>query len=173
MAINDEVGARLDQPAGPGSTPPRWLRIGGAVAVLVLALAAAAWWTGAVVPRLSTDPSTSSGRGTGGDRTFTVTIKVRNEGRFGLDVASVGRSGGGLRLASATGGQHLAPSAGTELTLTYQVTDCSQIPGGSWKIPVRVERPWGTATAWVDGPELVGAQFPGPWQQVQAGLVCQ
>lgn len=46
----------------------------------------------------------------------------------------------------------LGPGDTADAEFVYQVTDCGNIPNEEWPIPVRVERPWGVQTVYVEPP---------------------
>ena len=104
-----------------------------------------------------------------------------------MRVLGIGRDGPGLVLESVDGALPLTlgHNEGVGVMLHYRVTDCAAVPTGSWPVPVRVERPWGTYTVYIDmptqpagdiidNPAIIpdGDRQAVPWQRNLAAQAC-
>jgi hypothetical protein len=148
--VSDEVWQQLDPYAGrlPERTTRRLWWAGVAMSVVV-ALAAAAWYGGFVVPQLRADGGQSGSSTITEPLDITSEVRIRNDGWVSIRVTDAGLRGPGLRLEGVTGGfpHTLVPGESMTFTLRYLVTDCAAARGTNWAVLVHVDRPWGTQTA--------------------------
>ena len=115
-------------------------------------------------------------------------VPVVNRGRRPIDVLGVGRSGPGLQLDAVRGTlpSTLHPGESLTVTLVYRVTDCTAVPADPWPVPVRVKRPWGRYTAYLELPAGTSPDAPDgmrnfvgrdpyavEWQRALADLACK
>lgn len=181
--LTDEVWQGLDRDAGRMSRRTFGTLMAGVVIVGVLAAAGlVGWHSGVLWPNLAR-PQTYAGWEIFTDRqAFTILFPVRNDGLVPVDITGVGRSGKGLTLTrSAINQSHLAAGETTEVSLSYQVTDCGAVESGSWPVPLHVSR---GRTAYVQAPEMTlnapgsysysGGRDPYAveWQVKLAGQAC-
>lgn len=189
--LSDPVWASLDPGAGLSKqNRRRWLA--GTAGLGLLAIAAAAlYWSGLPVPRLSSRQRYGYSTD-GAARTFSYRVVLHNDGWAAVAVRDVGQDGPGLRLVSVGGGDRdsvratIGPGGEVELELVYEVTDCHAVRSDRWAIPVQVERPWGWQTVRVQQPLVTGTNAPAglrsfsgedpygqSWQQMLADLACE
>ncbi|MBO3749105.1 hypothetical protein J5X84_23760 [Streptosporangiaceae bacterium NEAU-GS5] len=132
----------------------RWLWVTGAALVVAALVAVPVVGTsGMVRARLGLGaPDISLGSSHLDTRNVSVGFRVVNEGWAPVTLIGAGRSSSYMRLLSVED-THFPITLGSgqwaDITLSYHVTDCA-IPVEPWPIPVRVERPWGTETVYVD-----------------------
>jgi hypothetical protein len=160
--LPDDVWQQLDHDAGrmPRSLARRLLIAGLAVGVLVIA-AVGGWRSGALMPNFSESHSGgSSWEISPPNRTFAITFWIRNNGLVDADIDSVGRSAPGLQLTRGVTEKRVAAGQSVEIRLEYQITDCDAVAAGRWPIPIRVKRFFGTQTAYVRAPEMIGPSAP-------------
>jgi hypothetical protein len=157
--VSDEVWAQLDPRAGALSrADTRLITRLTALAVVVAAAAMALWVSGFVRANLSW--SDSQGYGSSFNphtHTFSTDVVVKNNGWTAVRVTGIGGDGAGLHLTGTTQ-PHISTDLGRTvpftlepgqtaiLALDYQVTDCAAVTSGSFPVPVRVKRFWGTQT---------------------------
>jgi hypothetical protein len=184
VTISDQVWEQLDPYAGRLSPRARRRVQAGVVALTLVAVAGTAlWWVGLLNPRLSINDENFSAKTLGRERTFTLIIRLENHGPATEHIGSLGRSGPGLELTSTEVPAEIGAGARVEATLHYHVTDCSAVPRQDWPIPVRINRSWGSRTAWPAGPLIVAytedtdpdaVDAPDlPWQWSLADRVCR
>ncbi len=157
-AVSDEVWHDVEPLVRATDRRERRLtrRVFGTAVGLALVYALV-WWSGAVVPHLRLSGSGgSSGTGTSGP-TGTATLDLRNLGWVPETVTEVTTTHPGLRLShGATRPMTLGPGQGGTLTFDW-AADCavaapvaqddSQPAGADIPLTLRVDRPWGRATA--------------------------
>jgi hypothetical protein len=192
--LTDETWQQLDPHAGKLSgRDHRVFLLALVVAVLLLVAGGYVVRSGLVVPQVAH----GSGSGYGYDEDTWVmyyAFELVNDGGFPVEVLSVGRDGPGLARAEmppverTVPGGRLGPGETMWVGVAYEVTDCAAVPAGHWPVPVRIARPWGTYTAWVELPSLDRASFGLPpaagaapharqlaqtrWQRLLADAVC-
>jgi hypothetical protein len=142
-------------PAGRAVPARRSTRRIVLLAILVCVLVASAGLVGRaglVTPRLGW-PEDGRSYGYAYERgTVSRDMKIVNSGWAPVRVLSVGRSGPGIDLVEAVGAPiTLTPGGSAGFYLEFTITDCGAVPAGEWPVPIRVERPWGTSTVYVDG----------------------
>ncbi len=196
--VDDAVWQQLGPYAGQlAPRTVRRVRLGAAVAVVLLALGTLVWHVGLVVPRVGW----SGTRGwaysvpPGGPIAYQVTIV--NNGWRPIRVVGAGRSDNGLELtmvAATFPGEAatvepaalpvtLRPGELWTFTLVYRIVDCAAVRADPWPVPIRIARPWGVHTAYVDlptgpsGSPLEPYHYPGDpdtvqWQRHLAGVAC-
>ncbi|NUR69453.1 MAG: hypothetical protein HOU81_01395 [Hamadaea sp.] len=184
MTLPDEVWHTLDRDAGRLSRRTfRLLVVGLAVLALAGATTVAGWQT-------FTAPLTFVGNSSSETMPypmrFSTTFEVRNDGRVPITIEGVGRGDESLSLLSAWASPETVPP-GEMITmhLEYAVTDCRDYPHGSWPMPVRVKRPWGTQTLYVMPPSEPSPDAPSEywftgesdpyalqWQESFVRMVC-
>jgi hypothetical protein len=145
--LSDETWQRLDRRAGRLSRRDlRWFVLGSVVFAAVMATVLA----GLVIPRLSA--TGTAGYGYEHDTpSMHYEFEIRNSGWAAVEVVGVGRDGPGLDLVSSSGaGTRIGGGEHASLGLRYDVTDCAAVPAEPWPVPVRIARPWGTYTAWIE-----------------------
>ncbi|HSI92315.1 MAG TPA: hypothetical protein VK925_02395 [Jiangellaceae bacterium] len=182
--LSDETWRQLDRSAGRLSRRDlRWALLGAAAFVAVMTVVL----TGLVVPRLAN----AGGWGYGYDEdTWLVhqEFGVRNDGSFPVDIIDVGRDGPGLALADVSYPLRVEPGESASVEARYEVTDCAAVPREPWPVPVRMARPWGTHTLWIELPRQSPMDFDLPpthssgdavtwaddveWQRNLADAVC-
>lgn len=186
----DPVWASLDPGAGLSTQNRRRWLAGSAGLGLLAILAAALYWSGLPVPRLSSrGPNGYSSDGAA--RTFSYRVALHNDGWAAVAVRNVGQDGPGLQLVSVGGGDRdsvratIGPGGEVELELVYQVTDCRAVRSDRWPVPVQVDRPWGWQTVRVQQPLLTSPNTAGfrsfsgedpygqSWQKMLAELACE
>ena len=169
--LSDEVWQQLDPGGARLSRRQTWRVWLVAAAVTVLLVAATVLWrSGLIVPRLE---ATADGS-LAGPGVITYDLSIRNDGLTEVRLLAAGRSGPGLELVQVASPfpVTLGPGDGAILRLFYRVTDCAAVPTGPWPVPVRVERPWGTRTTYVNLPaEYVQARKV-EWQRARADEAC-
>jgi hypothetical protein len=141
-----------------------------AIVVAVLASAGVALWrSGLVVAQLSWSNDNRS-MATRPDGTIATEVWVSNTGLVDATVVGVGRDGPGLRLVGVEGDLPvtLKPNSGSVFVLVYRITDCAEVPRGSWPVTVRVDRPWGTQTVDL----MVRHRQSMPWQAALVDTEC-
>ncbi|WP_433419539.1 hypothetical protein ACQP1V_05700 [Microtetraspora malaysiensis] len=126
------------------------------IVALVSAAAAASWYSGMVRARLQTVMLEGrSGSGDSDTRVMTIRFGIRNEAWTPVTIVGAGRSSSFMRLLRVEGTHTpitLGPGDTTDFEFVYKVTDCSAVSAQKWPIPVRVERPWGMQTVYVEPP---------------------
>jgi hypothetical protein len=152
--LPDDVWFRLDPNEGRLSHRSAVRCVVAATAAGLLSIVlVTVWQSGVVMPNLAR--GNGSGSSVDKDLRFSYDLDVVNRGWTTIDIVGVGRSGRGLVLEGVTGlpvggrGLHLAPGQQATFTLSYRVTNCRSLPPGTWPVPVRVQRWWGTVSAWV------------------------
>lgn len=153
--LSDETWQRLDPSAGrPTRRDLRWVLLGAAV----FATAMVVVLSGLVMPRLV--PAGGAGYGYGGESGAWVMdyqFDIRNDGWFPVEIVDVGRNGPGLDLVGTLGvGNRIGAGRSANVGVSYDVTDCAAVPAEAWPVPVRVARPWGSHTVWME----LEPQFP-------------
>lgn len=100
-------------------------------------------------PRLLT---TGGAGGYGGQDGFEVSVNFVNAGKESVTIVGIGRSGPGLKLLNAErrGPYVLLPGESIALELKYRVTNCKTAPREPWPIPLRVLRPKGEETVYLN-----------------------
>lgn len=198
--VSDEVWSQLDPTAGTLSRGQRRRAVMVAAAVVTVLTAGFAVDRSGVV-RAHVDYSADSGNSGEASPTskfFDRQVPVRNTGWTTVRVTGVGKDGPGLRLVRPgdTAGfpKNWAPLPGATAVpfdlhpgqtaivhVTYQVTDCTAVPSGSFPLTLRVDRPWGTQTIDVSLPlepasgtadGLVSDTDMIGWQKEMADLAC-
>ena len=168
----------------------RLQRIALAVVVVAGLAFAGAWQVGAVAPKLLPGNPAKGWTYSADPGTIHYTFSVRNTGRLPVTVLAAGRNTEGLRLTAVDATFPATIKQGEELWigLTYQVTDCKKVTKSYWPVALRVERAWGTSTAYIDLPAQlpedwkldasVPSMLPSPrtgpteWQRMQADVAC-
>ncbi|MDQ1724785.1 MAG: hypothetical protein QOG52_1813 [Frankiaceae bacterium] len=152
--LPDHVWQQLDPLAGRLTPVARRQARRWAIAALALLIAGVvAWQSGVLVPHVVRGNAGGNGWSANSQaRQVTTTVEIRNDGWQSLRVTGVGRSGPGMTLRSVNMAfpVEVQPSTSVQVTLSYDITDCAAVPRGRWPVPVRVQRPWGTFTSWVD-----------------------
>lgn len=154
--VRDPVWTQLDPLAGRLSRRSIGrLRLSAVLVLLLVLGGVAVWMSGLIMPRLGWPGSTGWGASASPSE-ITVELQVANRGWTAADIVGAGRSGPGLRLTAVTGAfpATLAPGHAMTIRLVYRVTDCAAVTASSWPVPVRVRRPWGTVTVYIQVPEL-------------------
>jgi hypothetical protein len=96
---------------------------------------------------------TTGGAGGVGDQDgFEVSVDFVNAGKESVTIVGIGRSGPGLKLLNAErrGPYVILPGESIALQLKYRVTNCKTAPRGTWPVPLRVLRPKGEETVYLD-----------------------
>ncbi|WP_067144269.1 hypothetical protein [Microtetraspora malaysiensis] len=126
------------------------------IVALVSAAAAVSWYSGMVRARLQAVMLEGSGGSSDSDtRVTTIRFGIRNEAWTPVTIAGAGRSSSFMRLLRVKGTRTpitLGPGDTADFEFVYKVTNCSAISTQEWPIPVRVERPWGMQTVYVEPP---------------------
>lgn len=164
--LTDDTWRQLDPSTGRLARPDfRWVALGAAANIAALAVVL----SGLVMPRLM--PTGAAGYGYGDERDpwrIHYQFAVRNDGWFSVEIADVGRDGPGLALVGARGaGQRIDAGATADVGVTYEVTDCAAVPSEPWPVLVRVVRPWGTQTLWMELPRQSPMDFDLPARNSQ------
>ncbi|MEU8356077.1 hypothetical protein AB0C27_08685 [Nonomuraea sp. NPDC048882] len=83
---------------------------------------------------------------------FELSVDFVNAGKESVTIVGIGRSGPGLKLLNAErrGPYVLLPGESIALQLKYRVTNCKTAPRGKWPVPLRVLRPKGEETVYLD-----------------------
>lgn len=150
--LSDQTWRQLDPYAGrlSGRERGRVFLVVVLVLLLVAAVTAGAR-SGLLAPRVSDTGSSMVGFDHDAGVMHYV-FGIVNEGRFPVEVVSVGRAGPGLAPAeppvwenweSLVTGGWLGPGDIVQVGVAYEVTDCQAVPDGPWPVPVRMARPWG------------------------------
>ena len=81
-----------------------------------------------------------------------VSMDFINAGKESVTIVGIGRSGPGMQLLTAErrGPYVILPGEAMALHLKYRVTNCKTVPRGTWPIPLRVLRPKGEETIYLD-----------------------
>lgn len=100
-------------------------------------------------PRLLLTGGISGG---GAQDGFEVSVDFVNAGKESVTIVGAGRSGPGLKLLNAErrGPYVILPGESIALQLKYRVTSCKTAPRGTWPVPLRVLRPEGEETIYLD-----------------------
>ncbi|WP_433352785.1 hypothetical protein ACQP25_06085 [Microtetraspora malaysiensis] len=126
------------------------------IVALVSAAAAASWYSGIVRARLQTVMLEGhTGSGDSDTRVTTIRFGIRNEAWTPVTIVGAGRSSSFMRLLRVEGTHTpitLGPGDTADFEFVYKVTNCSAVSPQKWPIPVRVERPWGMQTIYVEPP---------------------
>lgn len=160
LTVTDEVWHQLNPGAGRLSrraAVKAWIAV--ALALALVTAGVAGWQSGIVVAHLrwgvwgvhATEPPSD---------VVSVDVEIDNDGLAPVTIAGVGRSGPGLDLVRSQGvfPVRVGPAKGIRVTLVYRITDCGQVPVGSWPVAVRVDRSWGVQI--VNPRSLGGDDFP-------------
>lgn len=83
---------------------------------------------------------------------FDLSVDFVNAGKEAVTVVGIGRSGPGLKLLNPErrGPYVVLPGESIGLELKYRVTNCKTAPRGNWPVPVRVLRPKGVETVYLN-----------------------
>ncbi|WP_214103523.1 hypothetical protein [Acrocarpospora catenulata] len=172
----------------PSKRRVRWIVVAALVTVLALVAVAVLATSGLINARFQTiSLEGSSGSSDSATRTVSIRFGVRNEAWTSITIVDAGRSSSFMRLLRIEGTRPpitLRPGDTADLEFVYEVTDCNNIPGDKWPIPLQVERPWGTQTVYVDPPLQDPDPFNGSvpdedsgitweWQGARASYVCE
>jgi hypothetical protein len=106
-----------------------------------------------------------------GQRESTYSVPVTNTTDASVSIASVGRSGPGLRLLAGTAEPTVLPPRGDgRLSVTFKVEDCAAITRKAWPLPVTLRLGDRTVTQYL---ELDGTSPQTQWQVATAQAVCE
>jgi hypothetical protein len=187
--LNDRhMGEDQDTRRGPAAAGKRLIMAVGAILAALLIGGALLWNSGMVVAQLEFLDLDTRGATNGDTREFSVRVTVTNDGWTPIDVLDIGRHGPGLELVGVAGSPlpyTLEAGEARDHELVYRVTDCAAVPPVHWPVPVRLDRPWGEQTVFLDippvpqGPFAEGARQPEEerpnlleWQHARSGEVC-
>src|SRR5690606_9122870 len=120
--------------------------------------------SGLVVPRVSWSDSLGWGSSASPDQ-VSHEVVVENKGWTPVEVLGMGRSGAGLELLEVRGTFPTTLEAGQimRVEVVYRVTDCAAVTADPWPVPVRVQRPWGVHTSYVQLPHQTSWDAPGAY----------
>jgi len=171
------------------ATPPAGHRHAGRVivagVVVLVLLAAAAGWYGAVRPRLEVWAGRYGAEPARGDDAVVLVLYVRNRAHGSVRVTGAGERVDGLDLErveladargrTTTGSVTAGPGERVQLTLHYRVDDCDRVPDDAGPIPVGATTALGLP-ALVRGVGSLGTgEFgdPTPWTAALTQPVCR
>jgi hypothetical protein len=160
--VSDSVWQQLDPYAGRLSArTARRLRVGAAIVAIAAVSAGALGWSGLIVPNIGWPRDGGWGASTSPEL-ITHEVVVENKGWAPVEVLGMGRSGAGLELVEVRGTFPTTLEAGQTMQaeLVYRVTDCAAVTDEPWPVPVRVRRPWGVHTSYVELPDKTSWDAP-------------
>jgi hypothetical protein len=158
--VSDVVWQQLDRNAGRMSRRTFRLFLAGAVTLAVLTAATVLSWRTITSP-LKADAGEFGASYTRSPMTFTVEFPVHNIGLIPVTIEGVGRDGKAVTVLSARAvPEKVGPGESTTIQLAYSVSDCRDFVHGTWPLPIRIHRPWGTQTVYVTPPYLPNPDAP-------------
>jgi len=164
MTLSDDVWQQLDHHAGRLSRRTFWPLTTGLIVLIGLAAATVVSWRTVANP-FDSDVASFSASTSPSPMRFDVTFEVRNAGLVPITIGGVGRDGEALTLLDAWATPaRVQPGDTTTIHVEYAVADCRDYEHGSWPVPVRLDRPWGTQTVYVTPPALANPDAPSSYQ---------
>lgn len=160
--VSDLVWQQLDPYAGRLSARTvRRLWTGVAIVATAAVAAGVLWWSGLIVPNLAWPHYAGYSASTSPELVMHEVV-VANKGWAPVEVLGMGRSGAGLELVEVRGTfpTTLEPGQTLQAELVYRVSDCAAVTVDPWPVPVRVRRPWGVHTSYLDLPEKTSLNAP-------------
>jgi hypothetical protein len=157
--LSDDTWTSLDPTAGRLNRSGRRALIGGLVgAAAVLAAVGLGFGSGVLAPRLSLGPFST--RVDAPTHSYVLTATVHNEGKLTERIVSVGAAMPGVRARLDSVRPSSVPAGGSaRLAVRVTVTHCEEAEGNDSppiKWALRVDRPWGAASARFPGPSGYG-----------------